>query len=142
MTTKRYYYTDPLAAAWMAKHHDMIYDFADAPFDPHPWNMPGQYVETHANKELVMRYGVEKEIVTPELRWANHKYYVYEDSLHMLDGQDADRGIDARGLLVFMEYGNWEYVDSTQSRSPAEPVKIILRNGKAFMWPEVEDIVA
>jgi len=132
MTTKRYYYTDPLAAAWMAKHHDMGFEVAINTVNSMLEIMPASMAFAHP-AYLPNPYFLFQDV---------KKIYIHSDSLHFLDGQDADRGIDARGLLVFMEYGNFEYVDSTQSHSPAEPVKIILRNGKAFMWPEVEDIVA
>lgn len=58
----KYFYTDPLAAAWMAKHFGMEYDFSEHKF-----------------------YGWTTEHQLPL-----EKYYIHPDSLHLLKLQIGD----------------------------------------------------
>lgn len=62
MGTKRYFYTDPLAAAWMAKHFGMV--FRENPPQDDGWVSPPNDVR--------------------------ERYIICPDSLHLLEPQDKD----------------------------------------------------
>jgi hypothetical protein len=145
----RYYYTDPLAAAWMAKHFGMKleaeyfddekaeYELSDDVFDFVHMDYSG--CDT---MEDVLEVG------------GTRKIYIHPDSLPMLEPAKGDlihivRGfcschkvVDdvARGSRRKGVTGVWsagEHWDIT-SKEPLHDWEIILRNGIAFHWPEVE----
>lgn len=106
--TKRYYYTDPLAAAWMAKYFQMEFT-ADSPM--HCWST--------------------------EIRLPLDEYYIHPDSEHILEPQTGDLvALDLLGdtSAMTLKLGSNFYMEAARSNK----CKIIQRNGKAFHWPEVE----
>ena len=106
---ERYFYTDPLAAAWMAKHFGMRL-------------RPDCYSE---------RALPDGEDIT---RFAHHafggRFYVHPDSLHLLEPREAD--------LYATDIGcGW--LATTPSESWKRQVghfRIVQRKGMAFFWPE------
>lgn len=123
----RYYYTDPLAAAWMAKHFGM------------------QYATEHKEDRL---YDWPTEIRMPLER-----YVIHPDSLHLLEPMVGDLFVGHNGLMRADETmypkqgGGWEsgvcyrIVDYRNRYLPeawGDEKKIIQRNGIPFMWPEKE----
>lgn len=110
---KRYYYTDPLAAAWMAKHFGMRFYEGLEPFED------GEPFE-------IEQYGILKEAARQawnECYSKNPYVYIHPDSLHLLEPNKATDHI------IHDENEQGEILRS----------RIIQRNGLAFMWPESED---
>jgi hypothetical protein len=134
MTEKRYYYTDSIAAAWMAKHFGMSFT--------HEWH----------NRRLSELSDFFWETSTGDTGTYNTPLYVHPDSLHLLEPQVGDL-LRARYLGVvdsirdkFIEFGeSTEWIGDEGSRTGffAEEVKrIIQRDGKHFHWPECEECVS
>lgn len=100
-----YYYDDPLAAAWMAKHFGMKF-----------WN--GEH-------EICVTPLVDSE--------AEAKRYIHQDSLHLLEPQEGDWGRTKSGrFAIFDGYGRaWR----DRSGNFLVDAEIIFRNGLAFHWP-------
>jgi len=122
--TKRFFYTDPLAAAWMMKHHKM---------------------------HIVDKYGDEIEEAyrrDPQV-WLDPPYYIHPDSLHLLEPQIGDlvatrRGNESTTLYQPIELGGpkffiEEFILFGKTFKWEEIVRVVLRNGIAFMWPESEE---
>ena len=131
---KRYFYTDPLAAAWMAKHYALK-------FKNWRWN------------DLFFQFtpvnGVSKDAATDRL-------YIHPDSLHLLEPQVNDY-IEYyncfMGTIWRVEYGlclvnetslangpeEESHYATLERVAPADVDKIIQRNGVPFMWPESEE---
>lgn len=121
MNAKRYYYTDALAAAWMAKHFKMKFELV-----PHEPN-------------CITFCFCEKEIINHQNMETGDKIYIHSDSIQLLDPDTGDVMIGAR-LLCNEPF----IVDLCMKKNPTELEKrlmngkIIQRNGKPFFWPEVE----
>lgn len=112
----KYFYTDPLAAAWMAKHHEMDFEglswmeeeFCFALHDPE--NEPSHY-------------------------------YIHPDSLHLLEPQVDDVIRDDVDHEYQTVWKDEKGLGMDTSKGTASPSGIIIqRNGKAFHWPEVEEV--
>lgn len=124
MTTKRYFYTDPLAAAWMNIKFGMRFSIY-SPLDgiskePEKWNWAWEML---GNRQL--------------------PYHVNPESLHLLEPQKNDlvMGPDVGPEIgdtgpAYMELGKMGFTDGRGHFR--EIVKIIQRNGTAFVWPESE----
>lgn len=114
-----YYYTDLLAAAWMAKHFGMA--FSDSSFTgTRSLDLEGLYME-------------------------NAPFYIHHDSLHLLEPKAGDLirigdpGIDPDicAATVF-DSGEYLYVnDMGESYKITPQQTIIQRDGKPFFWPEM-----
>lgn len=122
--SKRYYYTDPLAAAWMHAHHGLDFDAEGRSGIHVVWGI-----------ELPVRPGP--------------KYYIHPDSLHLLEPQVGD--IVAIRVTAEFDEKNQTFIERTYCNE-AEPDTlaivqktlskggyILQRNGIAFMCPEAED---
>lgn len=111
----RYFYTEPLAAAWMAKHFGMrLHD--------------GAFVEpTSAPPE---------EIAS----WGDGLIYIHPNSLNLLEPQVGDLLRGDEHTIPQIRY--MDVPDSEQMGAGVALMrrgfKIIQRNGIAFMWPESE----
>lgn len=110
----KYFYTEPLAAAWMAKHFGMVF--------------------LHENGEV--QYGYVNGFDSCEPRNCERKHYIHPDSLHLLEPLKDDVveyiSLHQEGYivsLVYFDVGN-----------PSQVKKIIQRNNIAFMWPESEEV--
>lgn len=154
----RYYYTDPIAAAWMAKHFGMKFDIlptqlaypseydehqikrmntisgiAEIPYD---WEDPINYIS------IVTIRDIDSSFLRTE--WRKRLYYVHPDSLHLLVPQEKDEGTSVIGDQCIFINGKW-CVDNPDiegnyyySGEPDEG-RIDRRNGVSFMWPEMEE---
>lgn len=117
----RYFYTDPLAAAWMAKHHGIkIEPISDIPsIKDFMWRGTGNFI------------GI----------WEEDKYYIHPDSLHLLEPREGDlwagMGEDAHYCVWYMDSAETaaRFKINTELRARMVPYQ---RNGIVFMWPEVE----
>jgi hypothetical protein len=138
---KRYFYTDPLAAAWTAKHFSMRL------VTPH-----GEDLLWHDGK-LMFRKPYPFEGGVLEGKWllieSLDPHYIHSDSLYLLEPQDRDSGESDGNSgefskakystdefnendLVFYQAGNeLPYaLDGNET--------VTRRNGMAFHWPEEE----
>lgn len=118
----RYFYTDPFAAAWMAKHHGMRF----------------------------LHYGTNNEcdilalFAAGVFRFQIIKLEIHPSSLPLLEPQKGDKGRDADDTpVVAHRDGEWSFeygaVEEAYGRDDVDfPIKITQRNGLAFMWPESE----
>jgi hypothetical protein len=132
----KYYYTDPLAAAWMAKHFGMRFCAHD-----------GEHIEIKQDGFRGTCEGEEWDRWLRSERSSPYEYkklaYIHPDSLHLLEPKVGD--------LVELSFDTQRGVVSTHQRYTEEQAKehiagvhswkrykSIQRNGLAFMWPEVE----
>jgi hypothetical protein len=141
MTGKRYFYTDPLAAAWMSKHFGMetyighLPDNYDA-YGPSNWH--------HCVDDY--RYRQEKLRQPPPL------FYVHPDSLKLLEPQTGDLVEDTGLKGVWPVYGTVAVfvfpiesadaaigVNSWCTPAKTSAMRIVRRNGIAFHMPESEE---
>lgn len=117
----RWYYTDPLAAAWMAKHFDF-------------------YIGWYEEERWCKHSSVEDIVAHP----MSAKLYIHPDSLPLLEPKCYDI-IEAIGMgagcppnYYYMTYENFHSWNILNPNTPHTLYKIIQRNGLPFMWPEQE----
>lgn len=135
----RYFYTDPLAAAWMAKHFGMVFGFQ---------RLDGTIV---LDEDLI--HPLEFEQVEPR-HWRVAKFIVHPDSLYLLSAQAGDlvtliESQDTRiaGWLELAENSESEQVMVQMNQQGSawssmscqrSNLRVFQRNGIAFHWPESE----
>jgi len=141
----RYYYTDPLAAAWMARHHGF--------FIVHPIE-PKTSVHSKCRDEAHC-YVTANEVKDIDSSWLDlnwrdgTRFYIHPDSEYLLQPQDGDIVIECYGDLTkgypLQIIGKCVGISEYACRFGDETIyekgddfKIIQRNGKPFFWPEVE----
>jgi len=120
---KRLYYTDPLAAAWMYKHHgvqlELIMQDVDTGEIAH--HALSDYFQSSALPTSTEAYGL--------------RYYIHPESLHLLEPIENDVVIlDEMGVSVWHGVTKREY-----NRLDLKVTSIIQRNNIPFHWPESED---
>jgi hypothetical protein len=112
--TKRYYYTDPLAAAWMDRNFDI---------------------------RLESEHGDTILVIGGELYWGqgggfSGSAYIRPTSLHLLEPRLGDlvrwRVIDPRGGF-FADAGAFGIYEGA-----GHVERVVERDGKPFFWPESE----
>lgn len=118
----KYYYTDPLAAAWMAKNFGMVFIYIDRDY--------GEKISS--------------DYLTFLGDWSGRgKILVHPDSLNLLEPQNNDIGQRSDGKYNFPYWYNKTYGKSWLCYdTPIDPIlqiKIIRRNDIPFMWPESEE---
>jgi hypothetical protein len=116
--TQRFFYADPLAAAWMSKHFGMTF-INDLP-DDRGWSF--QIVSV---REISLSN--EMTFVLSSVT-AGNRFYVHPKSLHLLEPQDGD-------LVVTKTWGHLQNYDE---RIKVPITRIMQRGGVFFMWPESE----
>ena len=110
MTNRRYFYTDPLAAAWMAKHFGMEFDwFSDQGNGP-----VAQTPESIAHDILYPGTG--------------GRYYIHPDSLHLLEPQ-------ARDTVLFFDNGPLFGREVRSGRQRSSPFQRCSKSKKASRSP-------
>lgn len=137
---KRFFYTDPLAAAWMARHHGL--------------KILGPVLEAATGKRITSSRPMPVWILARAIEAAekgicgdDDKYFVHQDSLHLLDPQIKDCVlIKSEGVVGFIYAGGLFGLHKVLPRKdtqmrigecyPANDLTIIQRDGVAFMWPE------
>jgi hypothetical protein len=134
----RRFYTDPLEAAWMAKHFGMRFEILKPrlPIDADVREVPycsGGFIGVttwDGDKMLGSRPHHPDEVL-----------YIHPDSLCLLEPQTGDIGEEGGftfkygGFIGGWNNGNW---DKPVYPDRAAAVRIIQRNGLAFHWPESE----
>lgn len=110
----RHFYTDPLAAAWMAKHFGMR--FCSSP--------DGVFMDVDMPVSLID---------------AGHRGYIHPDSLQVLrpipTGEDGTWN-DVCNVVGTRFFGTYDMCLG-YGGSPSR-IRVVERNGKAFHWPECE----
>lgn len=110
--TARRFFTDPLAAAWMEKHHGMKFDI---------FNEEPRLFEFYLCEDAKFMGG--------------KRYFIHRDSLHLLEPQELDILYRTNGYCQTVGV----HIGFPKAKAQIEAGGyIIIRNGKAFHWPESE----
>lgn len=119
---KRYYYTDPLAAAWMSFRHDMKFLA-----NPHTIKLHFDLFDVDLIDESNDE-GLKDDI-----------FYIHPDSLHLLEPQEGDI-IDWRYTMPEegIEIYDPNQCDGRLKLKEVYSGKIISRKGVVFHQPELE----
>ncbi|WP_020473650.1 hypothetical protein [Zavarzinella formosa] len=144
--TRRYFYTDPMAAAWMNQHHKVRVDLLE------PANntiaASDDAIFTGGDQFIDMEY-------LDLLRWAMEdcaawKFQIHPESLHLLEPQIHD-------VVSYLFTSEPDYFASAAKRTKMHlksvtkgklfslkarnmtKLQIIQRCGKPFIWPESEE---
>lgn len=112
----KYFYTDHLAAAWMATYYGMKFTTENG--NDSSFITP---IHFHEPENGDCYFG---------------KLYIHPDSLHLLEPMDDDKGVDDSPDQC-EHMGRW--VKANDCRPVIDKVRIDKRNGVAFMWPEKEE---
>ncbi len=106
----RYYYSDPLAAAWMGKYHGI--EFSD-----------GDSLQSCCEAIGIFANDLE----------GLGRFFIHPDSLNLLQPQAMDL------VKIRNEYGVLPIPPADMVERIDASYRIIQRGGIPFMWPEVED---
>lgn len=118
----RYYYTDPLAAAWMAKHFGM------------------KFASENGAVAGITREGFTEFTKGGDNWLLLDRVYINADSLHLLEPQVGDVIMGANYAMLVTHTEDGQYHGSLGG-TPFTAIKgfhIIRRKGIPFMWPEKE----
>lgn len=142
-----YFYTDPLAAAFMAREYGMLYTssiWANVKVSPHD--------------SMILAYDKERKIY-PAIRadHAEFKLYIHSDSIEILKPMIRDLVTNTHnqynrdnrpcsGLVsVIFNAGKSVYINTGERHNgkrdfceSVDSLKIIQRNNIPFFWPESE----
>jgi hypothetical protein len=125
--TFHYFYTDPLAAAWMANHFGMR-------FNGWIWNDENFYFESTINAD-------DEDDGSP-YEFGGAKVYVHLASLHLLEPKAGDllewRCKKATPPFDYSRIDKINPGDDTKVHPDNELLQIIQRDGKPYFWPERE----
>ena len=118
----RYFYTDPLAAAWMAKHFGL------------------EFLVKQGNGFRRLR---DSEYLTAAHIKRSVRYFVADDSLHLLEPRKGDlvTCIGVAGWMIDRIHGRIYYTHNAaglECSGKIEEATIIQRNGIAFHSPDRE----
>lgn len=131
----RYCYTDPLAAAWMAKHFGMKFYWESKDKKHRIDYERAEQILLECFDVQISGYGMSMD---KSIELDRGLFYIHPDSVKLLEAQEGDmiafQGETFAGAEVYMA------ADHTAiDFDPKEGTKIIQRNGIAFIWPEVEN---
>jgi hypothetical protein len=127
-TSPRFFFTNPLAAAWMALHHDFDYDQTII------YSTGTEIASNDEGKEIG-----RKCVGLLEWPWEDgpRRFYLRDDCFDLLEPRVGDLGINAMGFTVTFHHGDWHWGTHVMPKNHGS-VKIIQRNGIAFHSPERE----
>jgi len=133
----RHFYSDPLAAAYMAKHFGMKY----VSVHEQNWSHPKQYLASR----------------NPSEEWANGQWEIHQESLHLLSPKYGDlvtntydeynsKHRPCSGIFVgSLNNGKDAYVSTGERHNgknefceQVSSLRIVQRKGVSFFWPESE----
>ena len=133
----KWFYSDPLEAAYMGKQYGMEFEFrAEVAAElVHPWEKPGHKVVfcspdnlyPYASFSILTDHG--KAISGLRFQDLRNQFFVHPDSLHLLDVQVGDMVLDSdgiNGIAVLLE------LQLEQCRGAV----IIQRDGRPFFYPQ------
>lgn len=125
----KYFYTDPLAAAWMAKHFGMRFN---------GWQQGG--IVSHSYRPGECDLSPEGCFRAPEMLLLGERFYIHFDSMHLLQPQVGDVA-SRRHTELGRANRIWFRINSDYQASALRQTgtSIIQRSGWAFMWPEREE---
>ncbi len=126
----KYYYDCPIKAALMAKTFEMVFT-----------DKEGHALEIFNDADPATWFYVSSK-ETGYMRPQSHEYYIHPDSLHLLEPQEGDYGLDTRFSCVaqiIMLNGELVCFDGEQNWG-TKHFQTLQRNGKSFIWPESEDV--
>lgn len=146
---RRYYYTDPIAAAYMHMEYNVAIEAENNCNSP--FRVPIKdwcVIDGIASEARFLELGVRSDLFKGNT-WVSastsHKFYIHPDSLHILEPQVGDviETYDKRtsipkvgGALKRVRGVNFaEHLFAAQGVNG----RIIQRNGKPFFWPECEE---
>lgn len=129
---KRYFYSDPLAAAWMVKHHGMTLYIGHLPDDYDAYSAVNWW------------HAIDDERFRREKFHQNDiRFYIHPDSLHLLEPQAGDILLvglsdeEPEYLLVKENVvGSLYAVSGSERYYVASTNRFIQRKGIPFIWPE------
>ena len=135
----RYFYDEPLAAAWMAKHFGMRF-FSDKVNPGHgcPLWLSDLLDDGFGNRELFIPVERLGEVVKSK------RCYIHPDSLHLLDLVDGDKVTRSMGVVGCFGRAHQDgpqgvyWAGTTGFDPPDGNEQIIERDGKPFFAPESE----
>jgi hypothetical protein len=134
---KRYFYTDPLAAAWMAKHFGMRFDvdMEDVLFAVYQFH-----------RQQAQHLDISSVLPNISVTVTGRKIVAHPDSLHLLEPRVGDlcrfkhqrygriTGDTHERVIGNMTYKVVEVEEYYEEASEFEA--IIQRGGLSFFWPE------
>jgi len=120
---KQYYYTDPLAAAWMSKHFGLA---ITAPY----WRLDGDYYD-NGEPLSVIGWGEKVVQAMAEEDFIPERLYLHPESLPLLEPTEKDLIFAADRLHLPGQFDAGEIGCGTY--------RIIQRDGKPFHHPESEE---
>lgn len=136
------YYTDPLAAAYMARNFEVELQSRHTDEQMDEYDVP----EAHRffdwwQGSIVDGWQHDIEMIADAVKFieeASSKIYIHPDSYHIFEPVCDDIGVDDGAHTC--EYGRDGWLGDLLLREkglyPNEPVKIIQRNNKPFFTPE------
>lgn len=119
----KYFYTDPLSAAWMAKHFGMTFET-----EPELVKVSFEGMSYKTMDFLIVSgYALDS---------SREVYYIHPDSLPILEPKIKDLvevniHPEPTHLMVTSNFFEWGMYSAVS--------KVIQRSGVAFMWPEIEE---
>lgn len=122
MTEKLYFYTDPLAAAWMAKHHGLKI------LGPVIKDGGARGTSNRAMPVWILARCIEA--AEKGFSASEDRYFIHSDSLPLLEPREGDL-LTGRNRSVFMFYD--------AKVSPSGTPRVAERKGIPFIWPEGEE---
>jgi len=124
------YYTDPLAAAYMAKEFGVK-------FSAKLWEHREIVEDLFDAYDFIRRYEAQLSSEQPN----GPLIYIHPDSYHIFEPQDGDWGRTSSGYWCYYEKDNesWWMAGHGLTRVEDDLVKIIQRNHKPFFMPESDD---
>lgn len=120
----KYFYNDPLAAAWMAKHFGMRFNFI-------------------CEDEGILYRPTNSDFIDSVCGIWERIAYIHPDSLHLLEPHMGDYIIEhaqTHDVFLIDDAGYGKSCTLLEAQAwIKEGDRIIQRNGMAFMWPESEE---
>lgn len=126
--TVRYFYTDPIASAWMVKNHGMNICILEPSY---------RVIKATDDAIFTGRDDFHSMTVLDLCNWVvqdcvDYKFYIHPESQHLLEPKYKDLlvGPNAMAAMFYMDAGDKE---------PSKKCKIVYRNGVVFHSPESEE---
>lgn len=141
--TQRYFYTDPLAAAWMVKHHGLKIH------GPVHTAVGARAISIKPMPVWILARAIEAQ--EKGQAYEDAKYCIHHDSLHLLEPRVGDffRWTTSAGKdwhethhRFVREGADERYTIGTAKRLIEElHGKILERNNMPFIWPQSEEVM-